>query len=141
MDILLLTVAGAFTVSLGCLHFAFPYLLDFRTAIPRVGPGLKEFALGPVRHPTSRDDVWHVVWLMNFHVSFTLVTIGTVDIFASWWVTNALAPWVLGWIGAWWLIRAGCQLKFESSWKSSCLTALFVGLGALHWLIASRVGG
>jgi hypothetical protein len=105
-----LTIAGAFTVVLGSLHFFFPLLWDFDHAIPREGDLLRPMRLGPLRYAVQRSDVRGITWVMNHAASFTLVSIGMVDLAAGLWLGTPLAPWIGLWIAAFWLIRAAGQL-------------------------------
>ncbi|WP_435129329.1 hypothetical protein [Halobaculum sp. D14] len=95
-------VAGLFTVVLGAVHVAMPWLLDFDGAIPTDGEPLKPLNLLVVTYQTKRSDVRGVAQIMNHAVSYTLLTIGVVDLFAATWLSAPFAPLVLTWISGWW---------------------------------------
>src|SRR5690554_2339901 len=109
-----LGVAGVFTSALGIVHFFFPVLLDFAQAIPRQAtegqPPLKPFRLGPIRYATQRSDVYGIGWIMNHAASYTLVSIGIVDLIAYQWLGTVAGRWLALWIAGWWFLRAGSQL-------------------------------
>lgn len=128
----LLLCSGSFTLMLGLLHFWFPYLLDFENAIPREGGRLKKFRLLFIRHPTTRQDVRTVVRLMNSLVSFTLVSIGLLDLTHPLWLSNPMAPALLAWVTVWWGLRLGYQFLFEGSLKSYLLCGVFLMLAGIH---------
>ena len=88
--IILLQIAGLFTLVLGLVHFFMPVLLDFDGAIASVGPPLKPFKLLFYRYPTKRRDVLGIAWVMNHAASYTLCTIGILDLSASWWLARTL---------------------------------------------------
>ena len=128
----MLVGAGAFTVLLGLLHFFLPALLDFRGAIPEGGAPLRPFHLLGCRYPTKRSDVRGLVWVMNHAVSYTLVTIGVVDLAAVRWIGTWLGVLVAAWIAGWWFLRAGCQLCLGHRRGDLVVLAWFAALGLLH---------
>lgn len=134
MSILLLTlpIAGLFTLILGIIHFFFPVLLDFKQAIPRQGAPIRPFQLGPLSYATQRSDVHGIAWVMNHAASYTLVSIGLVDLFAYRWIDHPLAA-VLGlWIAVWWFLRAGSQFYLGRRLGDWLILAGFATLGLLH---------
>ena len=82
ISIFSLLIAGIFTLTLGIIHFFFPALLDFKQAIPRQGAPIRPFRLGPIHYATQRSDVHGIAWVMNHAASYTLVSIGLLDLFA-----------------------------------------------------------
>jgi hypothetical protein len=128
----LLYLSGAFALGLGLLHFAFPILFDFDGAIPRDGPPLRPFHLGPIRYPTTRGDVRGLAWVMNHAASFGLVTVGLLDVaWTLWWAE----PWrglALAWVAAWWALRAGSQLYLGRRRGDWLIVAGFASLAVLH---------
>ncbi len=128
----LLALAGLFTLILGSLHFFFPLWLDFEQAIPRTGAPLKPFRLGPIRYATQRQDVYGIAWVMNHAASYTLVTIGLLDLAAYWWLSTGIGRLLALWIAGWWLLRAASQLYLGRRRGDWLILSGFVGLGLLH---------
>jgi hypothetical protein len=130
----LLYGAGVFTVILGTAHFFLPKWLDFRTVILERAPTWKAprpFRLWPATYTATPRDLNGVVWVMNHAASYTLVTIGLLDLFAQGWLLGAgriLALWIAGF----WLLRAGTQLTFGRRRGDWLILAWFAALGALH---------
>lgn len=124
--------AGIFTLVLGLLHFFFPVLLDFGTAIPKQGHPLKPFRLGPIRYSTQRGDVHGIAWVMNHAASYTLVGIGLTNLIApDWLMTPAGRPLAI-WIAGWWFLRAASQLYLGRRRGDWLILAGFAILGLLH---------
>lgn len=130
--LILLKIAGAFTMLLGAVHFFMPVLFDFNAAIPFDGPKLKPFRLLFYRYDTQRSDVRGVTWVMNHCVSFVLVSIGVLDVFANQWLDAAVGVWLAGWIAAWWFLRAACQFYLGHRRGDWMVFAWFSLLGLLH---------
>lgn len=127
-----LTIGGVFTVTLGTLHFWFPRLLDFAQAIPQSGAPLRPFQLGPIKYATQRRDVYGIAWVMNHAASYTLVSIGVVDLLAVYWLATPLKL-ILGlWIAGWWFLRAGSQLYLGRRRGDWWILAGFAWLGVVH---------
>jgi hypothetical protein len=131
-----LGVAGLFTLILGSVHFFFPLLLDFSQAIPRQEssgqPPLKPFRLGPIRYATRRSDVYGVAWVMNHAASYTLVSIGVVDLLAYQWLGTVVGRWLGLWIAGWWFLRAGGQFYLGRRRGDWWIMAGFAWLGVVH---------
>lgn len=127
-----LAICGVFTTMLGMAHFFFPVLLDFDAAIPRTGPPLKPFRLGSIRYPTKRSDVYGIAWVMNHAASYTLVSIGIVDLVAFAWVGSTVGVLVLLWISGWWFLRAASQLYLGRRTGDWWILAGFAWLGLVH---------
>lgn len=106
---LTLGIVGLFSLILGSAHFFFPKLLDFENAIPKDGPPIRPFHLGPIRYATRRSDVHGISWVMNHAASYVLVSIGLFDLAAFWWLGTTAGRLLTLWIALWWLIRAGSQ--------------------------------
>jgi hypothetical protein len=102
-------VVGAFALALGMLHFFFPKLLDFENVVMMKGPELKPFKLLYWSYQTKRADVRGIIWLMNHHVSFVIVSIGIADLLIGQWISNSLSSVILLWMSAWWFLRALLQ--------------------------------
>jgi hypothetical protein len=111
-------------------------LLDFPVAIPRQGVPLKLFRLGPVRYATQRSDVYGIAWVMNHAASYTLVSIGIVDLMAYRWLATPIAPWIALWIAGWWFLRAASQLYLGRRRGDWLILAGFIWLGIVHMVIA-----
>ena len=108
--LLALGICGLFTLLLGAVHFFFPILLDFDQAIPRREEPLRPFRLGPIRYNTQRQDVYGIAWVMNHAASYTLVTIGVLDLLAFRWLGTDGGKWLALWVTGWWFLRAASQL-------------------------------
>lgn len=104
-----LSIVGLFSLALGSVHFFFPKLLDFDAAIPKEGPPIRLFRLGPLRYATKRSDVHGIGWVMNHAASYVLVSIGLFDLAAWWWLGTTAGRLLSVWIAVWWLIRAASQ--------------------------------
>ena len=104
-----LGIVGIFSLSLGTVHFFFPKLLDFEHSIPKDGPPIRPFRLGPIRYATKRSDVHGIGWVMNHAASYVLVSIGLFDLAAYWWLGTIAGQLLTLWIALWWLIRAVSQ--------------------------------
>jgi hypothetical protein len=133
--LLALGVAGIFTTALGIVHFFFPKLLDFAQAIPREGEALQPFHLGFIHYATLRSDVHGIAWIMNHAASYTLVSIGLVDLLAYRWLGSEFGRWLLLWIAGWWFLRAGSQLYMGQRRGDWWILAGFAWLGAVHLVI------
>lgn len=119
LGVMALGIVGLFSFVLGSAHFFFPKLLDFERAIPKDGPPLRPFRLGPIRYATKRSDVHGIGWVMNYATSYVLVSIGLFDLAAWWWLGTTAGRLLTLWIGVWWLIRAGSQFylgKRKGDW-------------------------
>jgi len=127
-----LAVCGIFTCVLGSVHFFFPRLLDFAHAIPRQGVPLRPFRLGPIDYPTQRSDVYGIAWVMNHAASYTLVSIGVVDLCAWLWVGTPLGRILALWIAVWWFIRAASQFYLGQRRGDWWIAAGFAWLGVVH---------
>jgi hypothetical protein len=132
----LLLPIGLFTVALGTLHFFFPYLLDFRHAIPLDGPALTTIRWGPVRFTPARGDVRGIAWVMNHAVSYTLVSIGLVDLFGAAWLASTAGRVMACWIAGWWFIRALAELHLGRRLGDWIVVLAFGGFGVVHLLLA-----
>lgn len=131
-----LAICGIFTAVLGTAHFWFPVLLDFEQAIPKTGAQLKPFRLGPIRYVTQRSDVYGIAWVMNHAASYTLVSIGIVDLLAVYWIDLSLKWLVALWIAIWWFIRAGSQLYLGQRKGDWWILVGFAWLGVVHLGVA-----
>jgi hypothetical protein len=134
--IVLLFLSGLFTVFLGVVHFFMPVLFDFGNAIPSHGAPLKPFRLLLYQYPLKRSDVRGIAWVMNHAVSFTLVSIGVLDLAATSWLGTTTGRLVCGWIAVWWILRAVCQFYLGRRTGDWIVFAWFSLLGALHVVAA-----
>lgn len=130
--VLIFTLSGLFTLALGMVHFAMPFLFDFDGAIPIEGRGLRPLRVGPIRYQTQRRDVRGIVYVMNNAVSFTLVSIGAAELMAARWLDAPFARWAALWIAGWWFLRAGSQLYLGRRRGDWLLVAGFASLGIVH---------
>ncbi len=131
-----LIICGLFTLILGTVHFFFPLLLDFEHAIPRRGGSIKSFRLGPIFYKTERSDVHGIAWVMNHAASYTLVSIGLLDLLAYRWIGTPVGRWLALWIAGWWLIRAVSQLYLGRRRGDWWILAGFAWLGVVHLGVA-----
>jgi hypothetical protein len=127
-----LAVCGLFSALLGLAHFWFPILLDFAAAIPKEGKALRPFRLGPIRYATQRSDVYGIAWVMNHAASYTLVSIGLVDLLAAIWLKTPIRLPLTLWIAGWWFLRAGSQLYLGRRRGDWWILAGFAWLGVVH---------
>jgi hypothetical protein len=125
-------VCGIFTVVLGIVHFAMPWLLDFDGAIPTAGDPLRPLDLLVVTYQTKRSDIRGIAQIMNHAVSYTLVSIGIVDLLASRWISAWFAPYLLAWIAGWWLLRAATQRHMGSRPGDWLVAIGFTLIGLFH---------
>jgi len=136
--IALLRAAGAFAAGLGVLHVFFPWLLDFRAAIPLDGPPLRPLRLPGIRYATTRADVRGIAWVMNHCVSYVIVSIGVADLVAARWIAapqgRLLAAWIAGFYG----VRAASQPYLGRRRGDWLVGAAFAALGGLHLVVALR---
>jgi hypothetical protein len=135
---ILVSLCGVFTSILGVAHFFFPHLFHYKALMypeSNLSPReLEPFRLGFFNYPLSVDKLYGLIWLMNNHVSFVLVSIGLVEFFYARWLLTE-ASYLLLWFAAWWLIRAGSQLLLSRSWRSWMVLLWFLGLSILHvWI-------
>ena len=126
---------GVFSVLLGFIHFFMPYLLDFSKAIPIEGDALKPFRFLSFRYDTKRSDIRGIAWVMNHAVSFTLVSIGFVDLSCAHWLQTGFG-WVIAlWIAVWWFLRALCQLYLGRRSGDLMVMGWFLLLGMVHMAV------
>ncbi|MBI3960782.1 MAG: hypothetical protein HY328_18380 [Chloroflexi bacterium] len=127
-----LGVVGLFSLMLGSVHFFFPKLLDFENAIPKDGPPIAPFRLGPIRYATKRSDVHGIGWVMNHAASYVLVSIGVFDLAVVYWLGTTAGRLLTLWIAVWWLIRAGSQFYLGNRPGDRWIAAGFVLLGGVQ---------
>lgn len=132
----LLYLTGIFSLALGILHFSFPLLFDFRGAIPENGAPLKPFPLIVARYNTSRQDIRGLVWVMNIAASFTIVTVGLLDLFWNIWLPTSYGALVAVWIALFWFLRAASQLFIGRRWGDWVILVAFASIGVLHLLVS-----
>lgn len=133
-----LRLAGGFAVGLGTLHFFFPWLLDFRAAIPSAGPPLRPLRLPGLRYATTRDDVHGIAVVMNHCVSYTIVSIGLVDLAVARWIDAPHGRLLAAWIAGFYAVRAASQRYLGRRRGDWLVMAAFAALGALHLAAAAR---
>lgn len=129
-------ICGVFTVVLGLVHFAMPWLLDFDGSIPVDGDPLRPLDLYVVTYQTKRSDIRGVAQIMNHAVSYALVTIGAIDLLATRWLSEWFAPYLLAWIAGWWFLRAATQRHMGSRPGDRLVAAGFTLLGLFHLVVA-----
>lgn len=129
-------ICGVFTVVLGLVHFAMPWLLDFDGSIPVDGDSLRPLDLYVVTYQTKRSDIRGIAQIMNHAVSYALVTIGAIDLLATRWLSEWFAPYLLAWIAGWWFLRAATQRHMGSRPGDRLVAAGFTLLGLFHLVVA-----
>ena len=126
-DVLLIG-CGVFTVTLGTIHFYLPAFLRYRSAIVENDA---PFVLPIFKYETTRADLLGIVWIMNHAASYTLVSIGLLDIIGRGWL-RADGGWLALWIAGWWFLRAGSQVYMGRRWGDYVVMAVFALLGVIH---------
>jgi hypothetical protein len=116
------------------IFFFFPLLLDFKTAIPVEGTKLKPLKLLFIHYETKRSDVLGIAWVMNYCVSFVLVSIGVVNLCAKSWVASDLSWLINTWISLWWFIRAFSQFHLGRRRGDWLVFVVFVFCGTVQAL-------
>jgi hypothetical protein len=134
----LLYATGLFTLVLGLVHFWMPVLFDFRGAIPLEGADLTPFRLTRIRYRTRRSDVYGIAWVMNHAASYTLVTIGALDLTWPLWLATPFGTLVSVWIAGFWFLRAGSQLYLGRRRGDLWILAAIALLGVVH--LAALIG-
>ena len=69
---------------------------------------------------------------MNYAVSFTLVSIGALDLLFNFWKDFPYAQILTLWIAVWWVLRAFTQLYLGRRRGDWVLLIWFLSLAALH---------
>jgi hypothetical protein len=141
--VVLLFLAGIFTLVPGLLHFFLPLMLDFRSVVldrPSNWKSARASRLWPSRYHVMLSDRLGVVGAMNHAASYALVGIGLVDLLAGRWLTtDAGAGRILArWISGWWLLRAISRLTLGRRLGDGVILAYFALLAALHLVEAPR---
>lgn len=131
-----LRVAGVFAVGLGTLHFFFPWLLDFRAAIPADGPPLRELRILGIRYATTRGDVYGIALVMNHCVSYTIVSIGLADALAARWMATPDGRPLALCIAGFYAVRTVSQLYLGRRRGDGWVMAGFAALASLHVAVA-----
>jgi hypothetical protein len=76
---------------------------------------------------------------MNHAVSYTLVTIGVLDLLAAEWLPAPFAPYLLAWIAGWWFLRAVMQRHMGTRTGDWVVAGGFTTLGLFHLAVAVTV--
>lgn len=133
----LLYVTGAFALLLGALHFFFPLLFDFRGALSQKGAPLKPFPLVVTQYQTTRQDIRGLIWVMNHAASFTILTMGLLDVTWTVWLRSSFGAWIAVWMAMFWFLRAGSQLYMGKRRGDWLILAGFATIGIIHLLLLS----
>jgi hypothetical protein len=137
---ILIFLSGIFTAVLGTTHFIYPRLFHYKSIIyveSNKDRQLDPFRLGFITYPLTIDKVYLVIWLMNSHVSFVLVSIAFLELFNTTWLLQD-APYLLAWLTAWWWLRAGFQLVLGRHPRDWFWFSVFGALGVIHLWAGSR---
>ncbi len=138
---LLLAGAGIFTVVLGVLHFFLPAALDYRSVVLERAAGAKPprpFRIRPTHYVVSLRDRLGIIWIMNHAASYTLVSIGLVDLVGAAWLQSGPGRLLALWIAGWWLLRAASQFSMGRRAGDWVILAFFASLGVLHLIVWLR---
>lgn len=108
-SLMAIKILGVFAFALGSIHVFFPRLLDFENVMKMEGPALKLFRMYFWSYQVKRTDVRGIIWLMNYHVSFVILTIGIANFLIDYWIMSPLSHVILLWMSLWWLLRAFLQ--------------------------------
>jgi hypothetical protein len=127
-------VVGTFALALGSLHFFFPRLLDFESVLKMDGADLKPFRAYIWNYQTKRTDVRGIIWLMNHHVSFVIVSIGVADLLVEHWISSPFSHILLVWMSLWWLLRAFLQFYLGRRRGDWFVFAWFIVIAILQGL-------
>ncbi|HLZ23623.1 MAG TPA: hypothetical protein VKQ30_16035 [Ktedonobacterales bacterium] len=134
----LLSAAGIFTAVLGTLHFLLPTLLDYRTMLldrPADWKTPRPFRVWLTHYVVNAQDRYGIVWIMNHAASYTLVSIGLLDLLGAQWLQSDTGrPFAL-WIAGWWFLRAVAQLYLGRRIGDMLILVFFAALGLLHLAI------
>ena len=133
---LVLYVAGAFALVLGVLHLSFPERFGIRAAMLGEGPPVSPFRLWFYRYDFGRRELFGVVCIMNYCVSFTIFSIGIADVLASRWLGTIGGALLAGWVAGFWFIRAGTQLFLGKRRGDWFIILWFALLAIVHCLAA-----
>lgn len=128
-------LAGIFGILLGIIHFFFPLLFDFRSAIPEQGDALKPFPLLITRYRTTRQDIYGLVWVMNNAASFAILTVGLLDFFWRQWFSTSYGALIAIWIALFYFIRASSQLYMGKRRGDWLIVGAFSALAVFHVLV------
>jgi len=131
---ILLILCGIFSLVLGSTHIVYPQLFHYKSLIFTESSLERDIAplrLWPIVYPLNLRNLHGIIWMMNFHVSFVLVSIGFAEVFYPQWLLTQGRPPLL-WFAAWWLLRAACQLMLGRKWYDWLILAGFATLGGIH---------
>jgi len=131
---ILLILCGIFAIVLGLTHIVYPQLFHYKSLIftaSNLHRQIEPFKLWPIVYPLDLKNLYGIIWTMNFHVSFVLISIGFVEIFYPQWLLSQ-ARYLIIWFAAWWFLRATCQLLLGRKWYDWGILVGFAVLGAIH---------
>ena len=129
-----LVASGAFSLALGLVHIAIPFIARFRTAIgseAAYGPvGL--LVASPVGYSLRRQDLIGLTWVMSNAASYVLISGGVADLaLALGYPVVPVVP-IAWWLAGWWGIRAGSQFFIGRRWGDLLVAGVFAALSAIH---------
>jgi len=136
----LVTLCGIFSAVLGLTHIVYPQLFRYRSLIyaeSNLNREIEPFRLWPIVYPLNLHNLYGIIWMMNFHVSFVLISIGIVEVFYPDWLLGPAHSLIL-WIAGWWLLRAAFQLMLGRKWHDWLILTGFAILGLIHVWIGLR---
>lgn len=131
---LALGVCGSFSLSFGLIHFFLPKILGYREAIVA---NQRRLQFGPVSYELQRQDLLGIVWVMNHHASYVLVSIGLLDLLGGPWLTSQQGRWAALWIAGWWVLRSVTQFYLGKRPGDRLIALGFLLIGVVHagvWL-------
>lgn len=107
--ILLLQGIGVFAVILGLLHFTFPTRFGFVQVLRASNSPTPSFRLLFYYYDVKHSDLLGIVYVMNHCVSYVIVAVGVLDLFAARWLTTFPGSLAAGAIAGFWFTRAITQ--------------------------------
>jgi len=141
---IVVTLCGVFSGVLGLTHIVYPQLFRYRSLIyaeSNLSRQIEPFRLWPIVYPLDLHNLYGIIWMMNFHVSLVLISIGAVEVFYPAWLIGQ-AHVMIFWIAGWWLLRAACQLMLGRKWYDWVILAGFAIMGLIHvWIGLQMPGG
>lgn len=129
---ILLVISGIFTLSLGIIHIFLPLIVGYKKIIYSLNDKLKSINLIFTSYKIKLSDLHGIIWIMNNHASYVLISIGLVNIFFSEWLLNEGKLLCL-WIGLWWLLRSFNQFFLGKRLGDYVIILIFLTLAIIHF--------
>lgn len=128
----LIILSGIFTFALGAIHVFLPIILKYKKVMFNsiYEPSKLNFMFSDYKLKIS--DLYGIIWVMNNHASFVLLSIGALDIFLVDWLLGD-GEWVCLWISTWWILRVINQLFIGYRIGDICIMIFFFVLAVIHF--------